>query len=361
MKNIILHFPFKIEGGRAAASQLRPVKMVDTFKGLGYNVHLIEGYGKERRSQILEIKSAIKSGVKFEFMYSECNTSPTLLTEKHHLPTYPFLDFSFFKFCKQNGIKIGLFYRDIYWCFPENVKGWKAKVAHWFYEYDLREYNKYVSALFVPSEEMVKYIPAKLRMPTIELYPGCDIQNVAREQTDNDGKIHVLYIGGIGHHYDVSMMMKAAKEMDDIDLTICCRADDWEAIKDEYQELMNDNTHVVHKSGEELKTLYKRADLFCLFVRPDKYWEFAVPYKLFETIGYGCPLIASEGTWVAKFVKEHGIGVVADYSEEALKTALRGLMAERGNLQWLKQNVANINANNTWEARCKMVETVLTR
>ncbi|MDR0538095.1 MAG: hypothetical protein LBH04_08685 [Tannerellaceae bacterium] len=92
MKYIIIHFPFKINKNRFSASQLRPLKIINAFINIGYKVDVIEGSGKERRKQIRQIKNDIK----YEFCYSESSTLPTLLTESHHLPTYLFLDFSFF-------------------------------------------------------------------------------------------------------------------------------------------------------------------------------------------------------------------------------------------------------------------------
>lgn len=359
MKNIILHFPFKIERKRAAASQIRPIKIIDSFKALQYNVFIVEGYGKEREQQIREVKAAIKSDEKFEFVYSECNTTPTLLTEKHHYPTYPFLDFSFFRFCKKHGIKIGLFYRDIYWCFPENNHGIIRKIMKWFYLYDLHEYNKYVSTLFVPSFEMVNHIPVKLDMPVVELYPGCEggiDKTITGKET---GKINLLYIGGIGQHYDVSMIMEVVKIYPSVNLTVCCRPDDWNKVKDEYKNLIADNISVVHKSGAELKELYSNADIFCLFVRPDKYREFAVPFKLFETIGYGCPILASEGTWVAKFVNENNIGFTCEYSRESVSKLLEYISTNFDKLEDARKNVRNIIDDNTWMARCHKVVDVL--
>ena len=94
----------KIDRNRASASQIRPMKMIEAFKECGYEVVVVEGYGKERKRQIKEIKSNILKGVKYDFLYSESSPMPTLLTEKNHLPLYPFFDFSFFAFCKKHGI-----------------------------------------------------------------------------------------------------------------------------------------------------------------------------------------------------------------------------------------------------------------
>ena len=110
-------------------SHIRPMKMLEAFQFIGYEVDVIEGDGGKRKESINNIKKRILSGIKYEFLYSESSTMPTLLTEKNHLPIYPCLDFSFFSFCKRYGIPIGLFYRDIYWCFPEYYTSPTRKVA----------------------------------------------------------------------------------------------------------------------------------------------------------------------------------------------------------------------------------------
>lgn len=352
---IIIHFPFKINRERAAASQLRPLRIIEGFKSLGYDIYLVEGTGADRRKQICNIKKEVKKGVLFDFMYSECSTLPTLMTEKHHYPTYPYLDFCFFKFCRNNGINIGLFYRDIYWCFPENNHGIIRKMMKWLYRYDLHEYNKYVSTLFVPSFEMVGYIPFKLKMDISELYPGCDKLIKKSSISGTYDTINILYIGGIGHHYDVSLIMSVVKELPKIHLTICCRPDEWEMVKGQYQTLVSDNISIIHKSGNDLAALYKEADMFCLFVRPDKYREFAVPFKLFESIGYGCPIIASEGTWVARFVKSNEIGFTCPYNAESLYTLLEKMMANPLLLLDARKRVEESNVENTWKARCMKI------
>ena len=53
MKRMIFHIPMKIDRNRASASQIRPMKMIEAFKECGYEVAVVEGYGKERkRTQI---------------------------------------------------------------------------------------------------------------------------------------------------------------------------------------------------------------------------------------------------------------------------------------------------------------------
>ena len=150
-KRCIFHIPNYIDENRKSASNIRPLKMIEAFKQNGYIVDIVMGYAKERKNQIKKIKENIKNGIKYDFMYSESSTMPTLLTEKNHLPTHPFLDFSFMNFCKKNGIKIGLFYRDMHWKFDLykiNVSVVKRNVAILFYKYDLLRYRKLLDVLY---------------------------------------------------------------------------------------------------------------------------------------------------------------------------------------------------------------------
>ena len=99
-KQIIFHIPNKLDKSQNSGSQIRPIKMIQAFKNIGYKVDLIMGTVKERKIQIKNLKQRINAGEKYEFLYSESSTMPTALTEPHHLPVAPFLDFDFFKYCK---------------------------------------------------------------------------------------------------------------------------------------------------------------------------------------------------------------------------------------------------------------------
>ena len=71
MPNCIFHIPFKIDEDWPSASQIRPIRMLNAFKSIGYNVDIVMGYGKERKNNIQKIKDKIRSGVKYDFMRSE--------------------------------------------------------------------------------------------------------------------------------------------------------------------------------------------------------------------------------------------------------------------------------------------------
>lgn len=332
--------------------------MIEAFRQTGYDVAVVFGDGAERKKRIADIKRSIRDGVKYDFLYSESSTLPTLCTENNHLPSYPFLDFSFFSFCRRHGIRVGLFYRDIYWRFRFGNENWKMKFLKLFYIYDLIMYRHLVDVLFLPSKEMLGYIPFGFPGRVEELPPGAG--KLSFTETDMSGQgLNLLYIGGLVPHYDLRTLVKAVSEIPEITFTLCCRKDEWEQVRHEYEGVMSENIHVVHKSGECLEELYRDADLFCIHVNAHEYWKFAVPFKLFEAIGYGVPVLASEGTWVADFVSREGIGPVCRHDVDELVRLLRELTVNREKLMEYRKRVTEIALHHTWEMRCRKVAQML--
>ena len=76
MRRMIFHCPVKNEGN-PDASQLRPLKMIEAFRQIGYDVAVVYGDGAERKKSIAAIKRSIRGGVKYDFLYSESSTLPT--------------------------------------------------------------------------------------------------------------------------------------------------------------------------------------------------------------------------------------------------------------------------------------------
>lgn len=358
MKRMIFHIPLKLDPFRFSASQIRPVKMINAFRDLGYEVDIVEGNASERKQKIEEIRNNIEQGFHYEFLYSESSTMPTLLTEKHHCPIHPFLDFSFFKFCKKNNIKIGLFYRDIFWRFKNFDYGWKSKIAYLFYRYDLIKYSQLVDVLFLPSLKMLQYIPFSFSKKIMELPAGVDLKLLSREKLGNTQCIEILYVGGIGGIYNLKLLLKVVASLPNLHLTVCCRLDDWLIVKSEYEPYLNDNIAIVHLAGKELDVLYMKADLCSVFFELSDYLRFAIPYKFFEAISYGCPVLAMKDSGWADFVVQNRVGIVCDYDEKQLYQVLSNPNL-KNHLINLGSESEKVALYNTWKERCKLVQDML--
>lgn len=358
---MIFHIPSPISKELKSGSQIRPVKMIEALEKIGYKVDVVAGNSKQRKKSISQIKQNIKSGLKYSFVYAENSTMPTLLTDEHHLPLFPFLDFNFLKFCKNNGLKIGLFYRDIYWVFDEyyNVPFFKKLFSVFFYKYDLFKYQKLIDIIFLPSLEIFNYFPKNFKNFRIEtLYPAID--EVESNSTKNDNeKLNIFYVGGIGKLYEFTELLKSVKANNKLHLTVCVREQEWNSNKHFYQEFLSENISIVHKSGKELIDEYNKADITSLFMKPIEYRKFAMPIKLFEYLGYKKPVIASKNTAVGNFVEKNGVGWSINYSSDDLSKLFLTLLNEKNEIPDKIENICNIFEDNTWGARAKKVENLL--
>ncbi len=357
MKRMIFHYPAPIIEAGHSASTIRPKRMIDAFKNIGYDVFIVTGYGEERSQRIKEVKRQILEGAKFEFVYSESLTLPTLLAEKNHLPTYPFLDFNFFKFCKNNNIKVGLFYRDIYWRFKELYKPKSIlhkMVAVSLYYYDLYKYRD-LDNVFIPSNEMSQFIPLVQKNKFVELPPGTDLNIVEGKQKDDF--INVLYVGGFTDSYPMELLLQAVSKCDYIKLVICTRENEWEEFKK--HNFIPTNVSVAHEKGQGLKDLYKNADICSLVFEPQQWRSFAFPFKFFEYLSYGKPVLAINNTPPSRIINEFSIGWNVDYSLDELINIFDFIKNSRFEIQNKINNINMMIGKCTWESRATKVENHL--
>lgn len=355
LRKCIFHVPNYIDEKATSGSQIRPIRMMQAFQENGYQVDVVMGNGKERKRQIKRIKAQIAEGATYDFMYSESSTMPTLLTEKNHLPTHPFLDFSFFKFIKKNNIPIGLFYRDIYWRFPIYKKEVPLKKRIFsipMYYYDLYQYKKYLDILYLPSNKMKDYVEIDVKIA--ELPPGC---TYSEEQyiTNPTEKIKLFYVGGIGELYDLKKLMSVVKRLPFVELIVCCRENEWKGRKEYYQEFMCERIKIVHASGKELEKYYDSSDICLLFFASEGYRKFAMPIKLFEYLANLKPIIATEGSAAGEFVRKNNLGWEIPFEDDSLINLLKCIQEDKSILEDKSKKMIQARANNSWKARAEQV------
>lgn len=350
-KNIIFHHPLPLAKNPKSGSQIRPIKMLEAFKELGYNVDLVVGYSMQREKAINDIKKKISDGKKYEFMYCENSTMPTQLTDTHHLPIRAFLDFSFFRFLKEKNIPIGLFYRDIYWRFDKgNTKSIKSMIAKFFYKYELKVYNQVLNKIYLPSINMKKHVPYIEDCLFDELPPASQVFPSLESKMENE--ITLIYVGGLSSHYDLTLLVDVLKNFGHLKLYMCTREIEWNKEKDKYG-FLSDNISVIHVEGDKLLEYYYKSDVSVLFVKPDEYRDFAVPIKLFEYLGMQKPILASKGTLAGKFVAKNNIGWEVNYTRKDLENFLSHL--DKQKIVELEINMKECAEKHSWKARAQKV------
>ncbi len=357
--NVIFHHPLPLNENATSASGIRPIQMIKAFKALGCEVDLVTGYAEERKQCMLKIKENIMKGKRYDFVYAESSTMPTILTEPSHLPSHPFLDWRFFTFCNNNNIPIGLFYRDIYWLFEtygNDLNAIKKNVAKLSYRFDLWVYNRTLTKLYLPSMAMGNYVPGVNPQIFEPLPPGhvFSEQKFVSEPEIEKTKLKLFYVGGMSEHYQMHKLFAAVQDLSMIELTICTREKEWLSVRNEYPTL-TPNIRVVHLSGEEMESELNTSDIALLFVEPHEYRDFAAPVKLYEYLGNHKPIIASEGTLAGQFVSENGIGWTVPYDVNKLKELLVALFNDSQNYNDIIHNISRVASEHSWESRAAQV------
>ncbi|OKL49526.1 hypothetical protein BSR29_00790 [Boudabousia liubingyangii] len=367
MPSMIYYTPYGLRPGVPSASAVRPIEMLQAFHDAGFEVFEITGTARERKKRIQVLKKQIRAGKKFDFCYSESSTQPNMMTEPKHFPLVPFLDARFFSYLKRKKIPTGIFYRDIYWRFPEyrtqipRIVDLGLKV---FYHWDLVWYKANRVTLFLPSLRMGKHVPTVPSERFVELPPGAKIRKNPKKSEGNfngGDLLNLFFVGGIGPNYQLHEAFKAVAETPGVSMTICVPQKYWEQVKPQYEPFLCDRIEIVSGTGEELEKFYDQADIGLLFTKPISYWDFAVPVKLYEYIGNGKPIVAASGSNAGRIVEQLGAGWVLPYETEALKKLLEKLIENPHILREAAKSVKSIQEEQTWKARAKFVAEHLSR
>ncbi|TXH71871.1 MAG: hypothetical protein E6Q83_00295 [Thiothrix sp.] len=362
---ILFHHPLPLNPNAVSASGIRPLKMLEAFQELGCEVDIIAGYSSERKKQIAKVKENINNGLHYDFMYAESSSAPTTLTDPHHLPLNPLLDYLFFRFCKKNGIPIGLFYRDIYWLFAsygEHLNPLKIMAAKGAYYFDLLVYQQTLKWLYLPSLKMGEYIPNINPLMFKALPPGHIMPklNIQRSVQRKNRPLKLFYVGGISSYYQLHKLFTAVQKQPEIELTICTRQAEWHTVMHEYP-LTSSNIKIIHLSGLAMQEELLQCDIAVLFVKPQEYRDFAVPLKLYEYLGYQKPILASKATLAGDFVEQHGIGWSIPYDCDEVTQFFSELLTNPNLMESIHLNIQKTAPQHSWRARAEQVIQDLTQ
>lgn len=361
-RTMLFHAPYPLTGGIGSA--VRPVRMRQAFEDLGYDVVEITGHGAERRRATRSLARELARGRRIDFAYGENHTMPTVLTEPHHLPTHPLVDLRLLHLLRRHGIPTGLFYRDVYWRYPEYVERVGRPVAtgiRTLYHAELLAYGRWLDRVYLPSAQIAPVVPHLRPDQTRALPPGGTVVDQPREE----GPFTLLYVGNLGAYYRMDALLEAVAATPDVHLILCTPQDSWEATRPSLERWLGPRVEVVHERGEGLLPLFARADVCSLLVEPSEYRDFASPVKLYEYLGHGKPVLASAGTLAGHVVHEGGLGWQVGYDAAQVGALLARLREEwarpdGGEVATTTEQVRAARHQHTWAARAQQVADDLT-
>ena len=359
---IIFYLTYEIDTNRPSGSNIRPMRFLNAFLEMGYEVFLLSGNSKERLKRFKELKINIKNGNKYEYAYCEASNLPAMLTDKDHIPRHPFLDFRILRYLKKMNIKTGLYYRDVYWKFDylkKQVSFYKYVITYLFHKIELIMFSKNVDVFYVQSIKMLKYLPEVNNNVVKELPPGCDNIKIPEKIYDNFDNINLFYVGGIDEIYKMHKLFAAiADSSNHLIANFCLRPDNWQRVKNEYQSFLKCNRiSIVHGSGKMIQKYFEDADVFMFCMEPNEYRNFVLPVKLFEYLSWEKPILGSNGTLVGEFIKKNNIGFVSDYDIKSIKNVLK--IIDKNSIAEKKKYILDTKSKNMWSNRITMIESCL--
>jgi glycosyltransferase involved in cell wall biosynthesis len=351
---VLVHINYPPPQRRISGSRVRPYYMCKAFRDIGYEVEIVEGTLWERGRQAYEL---IHSGkvASFSFCYAEPST----------YPLNPFIDYTFYLALKARRIPIGLFYRDAYWKFADRFhyhgpKKWLLLCRYWS---DMFFLPKVVSAFFFPSKMMASLF--RFSKPKFVLPPGGHI-SYKSEQAQFPSKIErAIYVGGVSHTYGTNLLLEAFDLINrerKLDLELVCRKDEYISLRPIFEKYGEAEwLHVHHLWGKSLGQVYHRSDIAVVPVRKGAYNDLAMPVKLFEYLSYGLPIVTTNCTEMADFVRRNRTGIVVQDNPLSLAEGVLRIVRDQDLYRELKSNAKRTLENgNLWTDRAEQVAEYLT-
>ncbi len=354
-KRVAFHVPFRL-GYAISGGGIRPGKMITAFEALGYAVDVVSGDKASRIQAMARIAARLEQGEQYAFCYAESSVLPTILTEKGNRPFYPFVDFDFFRLLKRHGVKVGLFYRDIYWKFKYFLRdsSWFELCRRkFFYHLDLHYYAQFLDVFFLPSMKLAYLLPNRLKQIAVDLPAAHDMTEcVGRPLPTRPEDLKFLYVGGVSNPvYDITPLMKLGEKYS---VTVCTREGEWTEYKKYYGDLVRGVT-ICHLHGDALKEAYAAHNVAAIVRTNHEYLSFAMPNKMYEAVGQNMPLLVTGETSVGDFVAGNDLGWVlnSDFSNFDPQRMVAEYEDKVARMEAIK-------ADHHWSMRARKVESLLT-
>lgn len=171
--------------------------------------------------------------------------------------------------------------------------------------------------------------------------------------------VRITYAGYVRHLVPMSNLVIAAKDMDNLSVSIHGSGQ----ILEELQGLAKDTKNVEFTgaySHEQISNFYANADVvYIVYNKGNNNDETALPTKFFEAIICGLPVIVSKGSLLEKKVKEYDIGFSVDGTDlEDVKALLTMLKDNKGILEEKRKNVERIQSKFVWEDVVKNLDDI---
>jgi glycosyltransferase involved in cell wall biosynthesis len=328
-----------------SGSSVRPQRIYEAFKDLGYEVNLLSGVQNRKRERW--------SRVFKKFLEIRKNLPALCYVEPPSGPFFNFCDHLLLIYLKLKGVPIGLFYRDAYWLSVDrwHIKGLKQFFLIFMYRFDLFLFKRVCKIVFFPSQTMSDMF----KLPRKGVLPPAGVDFVS---PPHNATRRAIYVGGLSLFYGTDIMLKAFEIINeklhkDIKLTVICRENEKKDFFSDY--IGKDWLEVAHASGDkQLEPYYSKSDIGLYPSRNNKSMNFCMPIKLCEYMSRGLPVVTTDTTEAALFVQKTGCGLISKDTPEGFAQKIIELYETPFLLDELRSNaIKSLRENNLWVHRAR--------
>lgn len=360
----VLYITFIDENNPAGSgSQVRPRRMHAALEAMATEVRMVGGIMNSRSARQKACRQVREWLI--DWRPDICYVEP---------PSGPFFfhcDRQLLMDIHRMGIPIGLFYRDIYWHFPDYVQAQsvgynlkdlaKNKLIYFMQWRDLQIFIKACTVLYFPSKTMAKYLKDNFNCKNTDILPpGCFVPEMDKKIT---GKIcTAIYVGGTSQDYGLPMLLEAMDCINEeglkLRLKVVCPKVGWDIYAEGSEWLSRELPwlEVYHlNSGPELEKLYSQCDFSIIPRKQIKYHHFAFPVKLAEYLSHLLPVVSTNCRESADFILSNGIGLVAEDNVSSFAETLERMADDVELRKKLRDNCVIAREYNLWKVRAQKV------
>jgi len=261
-------------------------------------------------------------------------------------------DYMFLNIFTRKNIPVFPYIRDLYWKYPKTLKlpSRDTKIRFKRMEEEMNWYLENATALFFPTKTMAEAFdfPEKYLLP-----PAGDLSRCLSPELPQNKNI--VFVGGFSYE-KIGILLDAmeyvVKEHPDAHCTIVGYTQDFDIInKWEHKKWL----HFTTGTYWDLPRIMSDAYLTTLpwsTIPPHN--NITIPYKLFDYMSFGRPIVATNCKETAKFIRENGVGIVTDGTPQGFAEGIIKLLDDRELAKKIGQNAFSlIKKRHSWKHRAR--------
>lgn len=349
----LLYITFIDFGNMDSGSGVRPVMMYKAFESLGVEIKLLECQQNKRKERKQKVQKIMK--------WLDTNTPDFCYVEPATGPFFNWIDLTLLKKLHKKGVPVGYYYRDVFWKFPKHwgEDGIRKLVLTVMHKRDLLYFERYCDVMYFSGSGGEKALGCNGFKKVEYLPPGGNDSPIENLNFDANT---LIYIGGTSTAYGGLKLIEAVKKCNDkgnsIKLIFVTPPDnELDSRYDKYNWL-----EIVHTFDRtEIENLYKKATFAVIPFKKEPYMDIAIPIKLYEYIGFGMPIIATNCHDIVHTINEFDCGVICNDDVDSLADCIESTMSDYDLYALKKNNSIVASYRNRWTDRAEKVIKDLTK